>query len=211
MTTGTELLVILTEILHLFHKLRMTKFLTYLGEILYMNLLLLSKAPRRALGVMWNLLPYHKTSRRFIAIARIQWRGGGLYPQSFVEYYIFNESAWNTCNKDVAAQSEGILQKIVKVPIYRLCDVFDIYMPKDVEIDFLSVDCEGFDLSVLSSNDWQRYRPKFVVVEILSNVYGELDMFALEKNEIAQFLFSKDYALVAKAHNSVIFKDIALL
>lgn len=32
-------------------------------------------------------------------------------------------------------------------------------------IDFLSVDCEGHDLQVLRSNDWDRFRPKAVVVE----------------------------------------------
>lgn len=32
-------------------------------------------------------------------------------------------------------------------------------------IDFLTVDCEGHDLQVLYSNDWNRFRPKYVVVE----------------------------------------------
>ncbi|MBP7934267.1 MAG: FkbM family methyltransferase [Phycisphaerae bacterium] len=39
------------------------------------------------------------------------------------------------------------------------------------EIDFLSVDVEGWDLRVLKSNDWSRFRPKVVVVE--SFAYGD--------------------------------------
>ena len=32
-------------------------------------------------------------------------------------------------------------------------------------IDFLNVDVEGHDLDLLESNDWQRFRPKVIVVE----------------------------------------------
>ena len=125
---------------------------------------------------------------------------------NYMEYYMFNEPAWNTFDKQVAQNSLGKLQRIVKVPLLTLREVLHTYVPKGVEIDFLSIDCEGFDLSVLRSNDWESFVPHIIIVEILTNIYGELDMVALQDNEIARFLFSKGYALVAKAHNSVIFQ-----
>ena len=125
---------------------------------------------------------------------------------NYMEYYMFNEPAWNTFDKQVAQNSLGKLQRIVKVPLLTLGEVLHTYVPKGVEIDFLSIDCEGFDLSVLRSNDWESFVPHIIIVEILTNIYGELDMVALQDNEIARFLFSKGYALVAKAHNSVIFQ-----
>jgi FkbM family methyltransferase len=36
---------------------------------------------------------------------------------------------------------------------------------KDRHIDFLTVDCEGYDLIVLQTLDWKRYRPRLVCVE----------------------------------------------
>jgi FkbM family methyltransferase len=36
---------------------------------------------------------------------------------------------------------------------------------KDTHIDFLTVDCEGHDLSVLQSNNWSQFRPSFVLAE----------------------------------------------
>ena len=128
---------------------------------------------------------------------------------NYMEYYMFNEPAWNTFDKQVAQNSLGKLQRIVKVPLLTLGEVLHTYVPKGVEIDFLSIDCEGFDLSVLRSNDWESFVPHIIIVEILTNIYGELDMVALQDNEIARFLFSKGYALVAKAHNSVIFQHKA--
>ncbi len=119
---------------------------------------------------------------------------------------MFDEPAWNTFDAQVAKNSLGKLQKIVKVPVYSLGKVLDTYMPDGVEIDFLSVDCEGLDLEVLQSNDWERFKPHIIIVEILTNIYGELDMVALQDNQIAQFLFAKGYNMVAKAHNSVIFR-----
>ncbi len=53
------------------------------------------------------------------------------------------------------------------------------------KIDFLSVDAEGYDLAVLESNDWSRYRPSAVMVEI--NVGG---------NNIVAFLQKQDYVLI---------------
>ena len=124
----------------------------------------------------------------------------------YMEYYMFDEPAWNTFDPQVAQNSLGKLQRIVKVPLLPLGEVLHTYVPKGVEIDFLSIDCEGFDLAVLESNDWDSFVPHIIIVEILTNIYGELDMVALQDNEIARFLFSKGYALVAKAHNSVIFQ-----
>jgi FkbM family methyltransferase len=46
----------------------------------------------------------------------------------------------------------------------RLQDVLDEYRPVG-DIDLLDVDVEGHDLVVLHSNDWERFRPRIVLVE----------------------------------------------
>ena len=50
------------------------------------------------------------------------------------------------------------------VPVERLDAVLSRHLPPGRQIDFLSIDAEGFDLKVLASNDWARFRPRCVLV-----------------------------------------------
>lgn len=52
----------------------------------------------------------------------------------------------------------------VEVPIERLVDVLD-RKAADKKIDFISIDTEGFDMDVLRSNDWNRFRPRLICIE----------------------------------------------
>jgi FkbM family methyltransferase len=49
---------------------------------------------------------------------------------------------------------------------------------KDRTIDFMSVDTEGYETQVLIGNDWQRFRPRFLVVE--AKVTGRVTTSAWE-------------------------------
>lgn len=51
------------------------------------------------------------------------------------------------------------------VPVMTMCDLFRLYV-RGKQVDFLSVDTEGFEYEVLSGNDWERNRPSVVVVEM---------------------------------------------
>jgi FkbM family methyltransferase len=52
----------------------------------------------------------------------------------------------------------------------------------DDSIDFLSVDAEGNDLEVLKGNNWEKYRPNFVLVEANKGA-----------SEIVSFMESQNY------------------
>lgn len=58
------------------------------------------------------------------------------------------------------------IPQVVTVATQPLSVVLENHLPKGREIDLLSVDCEGHDLAVLKSNDWNRFKPRVVVVEI---------------------------------------------
>jgi len=51
-----------------------------------------------------------------------------------------------------------------EVEVVRLADLCDIHV-KDRTIDFMKVDVEGGELGVLQSADWERFRPRLLVVE----------------------------------------------
>ena len=80
-----------------------------------------------------------------------------------------------------------------------LANVLDKYLPGSTEIDFLSVDVESLDLEVLKSNDWNKYRPKIVLVEIFNS------SLHLNDDPIFQYLTSKNYLLFAKAFTTSFF------
>ena len=52
-----------------------------------------------------------------------------------------------------------------KIKIQPLRHIFAAYTGGR-EVDFMSVDAEGYDYIVLKSNDWQKFRPKIVMVEM---------------------------------------------
>ncbi len=53
----------------------------------------------------------------------------------------------------------------VSVKTMPLRIVLEKHLPKDTAIDFMSVDCEGHDRTVLESNDWSRFRPRVILCE----------------------------------------------
>jgi len=53
----------------------------------------------------------------------------------------------------------------ITVRTSRLDALLAEYVPAGTQVDLLDVDCEGHDLDVLRSNDWERFRPSVVLAE----------------------------------------------
>ena len=87
--------------------------------------------------------------------------------KSVLTYYTFNEPALNTFSQELAAIRDGVNSFIVtsktQIQTYSLEEILDKHLPSNIEIDFLDVDVEGFDYQVLSSNNWNKYRPKLIL------------------------------------------------
>lgn len=122
------------------------------------------------------------------------------------EYIMFDEPAVNTF---VVASAKDKLQntkfKVINkrmVKIEPLSKILNKYLKKKVQIDFLTIDVEGLDYQVLKSNDWNKYRPKYIVAE----VYGSHDFLSISENKITNYLKKVGYSPIAKTLNSVIFK-----
>ena len=47
----------------------------------------------------------------------------------------------------------------------RLETLFREFLPANQVIDYLNIDTEGQDVTILASNDWNKYRPEMVTVE----------------------------------------------
>jgi FkbM family methyltransferase len=123
-----------------------------------------------------------------------------------LSFHFFNEPALNTFDPDLAAERARLpdywLAEIRSVPVRRLDDLLTEYLPRDQEIDFLSIDVEGMDLAVLRSSDWSRFRPRILLVEA-----HERTVSAIENDPINVFAVAAGYRLIAKTLNTLIYEN----
>ena len=127
--------------------------------------------------------------------------------EHWAEYYMFNDPALNGFSKEISniRDSQPDKYKIIntcKVKILPLETILQKYLTSGQKIDFLSIDVEGMDLMVLRSNDWQIFRPRCVLVEILSANLQEL-----VNHSIVNFMNQNGYYVYAKSGNTVFFVD----
>ncbi len=123
-----------------------------------------------------------------------------------LKYYMFHEAALNTFDGRLAHEYQNNAYKIMKeimVNVCRLDDLLSSVMTPGMNIDFMSIDAEGYDLSVLKSNNWELFRPKILLVEILGRTLSNASM-----TEEHIFIESQDYELVAKTVNTFFYRDI---
>ncbi len=75
------------------------------------------------------------------------------------------ESGWSTFDAAQAAwhRQEGLDLLERAVPVRTLADVCEEFV--DGPIDFVSIDVEGHEREVLEGGDWDRWRPRVVLVE----------------------------------------------
>lgn len=118
-------------------------------------------------------------------------------------YYRFNEPALNTFDVIEAQYKNKPPYKLldtVEVRVERLDTLLNRHLPTGQQIDFLSVDVEGKDEEVLRSNDWTRYRPRFILAETLRT-----DILGMTDCPVVQFLLSVGYKPIGKAYNTSFF------
>ncbi|MDF1534400.1 MAG: FkbM family methyltransferase [Methanosarcinaceae archaeon] len=115
-------------------------------------------------------------------------------------FFQFNEPALSTFSKELAKRRDGhngfkIIRTIEmnSLPLWQILDDY-LSVKQQGEIDFLSVDVEGLDHDVLESNDWSRFRPKVVLLELSA---GQLDIAS--SDPVFQLMRKNHYKLFAKS------------
>ncbi len=120
-----------------------------------------------------------------------------------LSYYQLNQPLMNGFyeNDEQISQHEGvkILNKI-DIKMSTLADILDEHLPKKQEIDFMSIDVEGLDFQVIKSNNWDKYRPKVLLVEIL-----DFQLDKIESYEIHQFLSEKGYHFYSRTVHTLVY------
>ena len=89
----------------------------------------------------------------------------------------------------LAVRSLGATSQIMQMPMIGLAELCKNHATN--AIDFLKIDVEGAEGDVLVSGDWDRFRPKVVIVEAIMPVTGEPSW-----EEWEPFLLTRGYQFV---------------
>ncbi|QNM88290.1 FkbM family methyltransferase [Aliarcobacter cryaerophilus] len=118
--------------------------------------------------------------------------------QETLTYYMFNEPALNSFDKELSLKRNLLEHYSIlgtkNINTITLENILDKYLPKNQDIDFLSIDVEGFDFQVLKSNNWEKYKPKVVLIEILAK-----DIENMLNSEVYIYMKKLNYIYYAKS------------
>lgn len=124
--------------------------------------------------------------------------------EGYATYYSYRETALNTTQEDRRHHIDHVADAkatVTSVPARPLKSILDEYLPESWDsIDFMSIDIEGSEWLALSSNDWQKYRPRVLVLEMLSSTLN-----SISETREATFLRSQGYVPASMLFHSAIF------
>ncbi|MGZ5135256.1 MAG: FkbM family methyltransferase [Flavitalea sp.] len=102
-------------------------------------------------------------------------------------YYMFEPSFYNSFREEQATVYQKFYVGKKDIETTTLSAVLDLYCSTK-KIDFMTIDVEGWDLPVLKSNNWNRFRPDIIVIEVFNPVKNPPS-----ETETGRYLASQGY------------------
>ncbi len=131
---------------------------------------------------------------------------GGGQASTEADFYILSEKTLNTFSKEEAERCVSYgnkkIEKIVKLPLLPINEIMKKYF--NPAPDFISLDVEGYDIVILKSFDFEKFRPKVWCIETLT--YTE-DKTEQKIQETVDFMISQGYFIYADTYINTIFVD----
>ena len=119
-----------------------------------------------------------------------------------VTFYVFGQpSVWNTMDVEAARQRQaqsGKAPREVPTRVRRLDDLLDEHLKGPFEL--LSIDAEGYDLEILQSNDFSRFAPRLILIEV-----HDIDLERLAAHPVVTYLAGFGYRLFAWLNPNLLF------
>jgi FkbM family methyltransferase len=120
-------------------------------------------------------------------------------------HFMFNEPALNSFDRTPSEQRQNNQYHIVgtrNVAVKRLSGILESNMPEPIDIDFMSIDLDEYDLQVLKANDGSRFRSEGVLVES-----PDFDLGNPVADPVHIYLELQNYRLFAKTFNTLFYLD----
>jgi FkbM family methyltransferase len=124
-----------------------------------------------------------------------------------MEYFSFEESALNSFCREISNErinNGWKLKEIVKIKTCSINSILEEYTPENQLIDFISMDIEGLELSVIATLNFDKFAPRFFLIEELDFV--RKNFVDYHQSSVYRFLHNKGYIVVAKTMRTVIFE-----
>lgn len=121
---------------------------------------------------------------------------GGIGPKDGeMKYFELESNLRNTFSEKYISnfQLEGDVKSTKTLPMQKLSTLFENFLRPPYSIDFMTIDVEGMELDVVKSNDWNQFRPKFILLESHSKLEEDME------SELTHYLNSKNYQLISKS------------
>ena len=121
-------------------------------------------------------------------------------------FYIYQEKALNTFSKELVDFRTSInthykIDSSIQIQTKKLDFILNKYLKPNQIVDFLTIDVEGLDFEVLQSNNWYKYKPRLILVEIIASNFQEI-----LNHKISIYLKNFGYHIYAKSVNTVIYQ-----
>jgi FkbM family methyltransferase len=130
----------------------------------------------------------------------------GAGPKGILNYYLYSDDGLNTSSEETmrSYEKKGVrpIQKIETslIPLHELAKT---HLPNQ-EIDILSLDTEGNDMAILTSNDWSMCSPRYIILETLE--YSPDGLGAKLNSMYDPYLASLGYKPIAETHINTIYR-----
>ena len=125
-------------------------------------------------------------------------------------FFYHSKSAINTINKQNSDYQKAKVSNIKKIDTTTLNNILENSIYNKLEIDFLSIDIEGSELLALKNFNFEKYKPKVIVIEYLDLSLPALEIKNLNilsaiNSKIYKLLLENNYTLVNMLHSDLVF------
>lgn len=125
-----------------------------------------------------------------------------------ITFYCFDPDTMSTCDHDSMVENKRlwyILRDQYTVPVLWISQIIEQYA-KWKEVDILSVDVEWYDLEVLKTNNRNKYKPQYVILETVEH---SKDATGVKLNYIYDPLFQEWwYEKIADTYINTIYRRL---
>lgn len=126
-----------------------------------------------------------------------------------MDFYLYSQACYSTFSEQQKRQLEDSQNlrpmRTLRTKVVTLAALEAKYPTLFRQARLLKVDAEGHDLNVLRSNNWNSFRPEYIVVEML----GQSARTASD-HEIGEFLRANGYALRSFLYHSAVWERVTL-
>ncbi|HRH26089.1 MAG TPA: FkbM family methyltransferase [Candidatus Paceibacterota bacterium] len=130
----------------------------------------------------------------------------GAGPKGTLTYYLYSDDGLNTSSEEtMESYAKKGIQPIKKIEtsLFPLHELAKAHLPH-LPIDILSLDTEGNDMAILTSNDWSVCSPRYIILETLE--YSPTGLGAKLNPMYDPYLVSLGYTPIAETHINTIYR-----